>query len=250
MPNDTDKMSKDYLVDDLLNQLLTSLSKVVPNIDDDLKEELRMFLMQPIMESEFYKTMSSDLRGGLSNIFKEIKGVTKDTSGKDGAMLEEQDAKKLFSEASDQLDEILQSTESATVKIMELVEKNLDIQAEVTGVLAKIKENHEQSEELDQLVAANDQVNNDLITIMTTLSFQDLTGQRVKKIIDALRKVETIVFDLYMSTGISMKAHDKNPKKEVKEILKESEQVVSELKGPQMDTSQTNVDDLLAQLGL
>lgn len=250
MSNDTNKISKDYLVDDLLNQLLASLSKAVPNIDDELKEELRMFLMQPIMESEFYKTMSNDLRGGLSNIFKEIKGVTQDASDKDKTILEEQDAKKLFSEASDQLDEILQSTEAATVKIMELVEKNLDIQAEVTGILAKIKENHKESKKLDQLIAANDQVNNDLITIMTTLSFQDLTGQRVKKIINALRKVETIVFDLYMSTGLSMKAYDKNPKKEVKEILKESEKVVSELKGPQMDSSQNDVDDLLAQLGL
>ncbi len=249
MSNDTNK-TKDYLVDDLLNQLLASLSKVVPNIDDELKEELRMFLMQPIMESEFYKTMSSDLRGGLSNIFKEIKGVTQDTTDKNKTMLEEQDAKKLFSEASDQLDEILQSTEAATVKIMELVEKNLDIQAEVTGILAKIKEDHKQSKELEQLITANDQINNDLITIMTTLSFQDLTGQRVKKIINALRKVETIVFDLYMSTGLSMKAYDKNPKKEVKEILKESEKVVSELKGPQLDSSQNDVDDLLAQLGL
>ena len=61
---------------------------------------------------------------------------------------------------------------------------------------------------MTMLINANEQINNDLISIMTTLSFQDLTGQRVKKIIEALRKVEGIVFELYMSTGLSMKAYD------------------------------------------
>ena len=59
-------ISKEYLVEDLLNQLLTHLKKAVPSIDDNLKDELRAFLMQSIMESEFYKTISSDLRGGLN----------------------------------------------------------------------------------------------------------------------------------------------------------------------------------------
>ncbi len=244
-------ISKEYLVEDLLNQLLTHLKKAVPSIDDNLKDELRAFLMQPIMESEFYKTISSDLRGGLSNIYKEITGVTKAGQSENaGSVPEKQEATKLFSEASDQLDEILQSTESATIQIMELVEKNLDLQTEVTNTLTTIKEKHPESKEMTMLINANEQINNDLISIMTTLSFQDLTGQRVKKIIEALRKVEGIVFELYMSTGLSMKAYDQNPKKELNEIRQEAEQKVSELKGPQSDSSQTDVDDLLAQLGL
>ena len=85
---------------------------------------------------------------------------------------------------------------------------------------------------------------------MTTLSFQDLTGQRIKRIIEAIKKVEAIVFDLYLSTGIQLKARAEAPDRAIAELEAEAKEKVSALKGPQTKVKQGDVDDLLAQLGL
>ena len=46
----------------------------------------------------------------------------------------------LFHEASDQLGEVLKATETATMSIMEIVEKHLDLQAESAELLAAVRE--------------------------------------------------------------------------------------------------------------
>ena len=86
--------------------------------------------------------------------------------------------------------------------------------------------------------------------IMTALSFQDLTGQRIKRIVTALQQIEKVVFELYMATGLSMKAMEQNPEKSVEEIRQASKARATQLKGPQAGATQTDVDDLLSQLGL
>ena len=101
-----------------------------------------------------------------------------------------------------------------------------------------------------RLREGNAALGDDLMRIMTTLSFQDLTGQRIKRIIEAIKKVEQIVLDLYLSTGLQMKAWAEEPEKDMKVLQAEVKQKVSELKGPQTKVKQGEVDDLLAQLGL
>lgn len=88
------------------------------------------------------------------------------------------------------------------------------------------------------------------MTIMTTLSFQDLTGQRIKIIIDTIKSVEKIVLDLYMSTGLKIKAREEAPEKSLEQLDQETETKMSALKGPAESADQGNVDDLLASLGL
>jgi chemotaxis protein CheZ len=106
-------------------------------------------------------------------------------------------------------------------------------------------------EAVNKLLELQETHESDLVEIMTTLSFQDLTGQRIKRIIGALKKIESIVFDVYMSTGLIVKAHGQQPEKDMDEIERETQQKVTELKGPSKDAaSQGDVDDLLAQLGL
>ena len=71
--------------------------------------------------------------------------------------------------------------------------------------------------------------------------------QRIKRIVNALQQIEKVVFDLYMTTGLSMKAMEEHPEKDAEEILQTSRERASKLKGPQSDTSQADVDDLLSQ---
>jgi chemotaxis protein CheZ len=88
------------------------------------------------------------------------------------------------------------------------------------------------------------------MSIMTILSFQDLTGQRIKRIVEALRKVEGIVLDLVLSTGLVLKAREEEPDRELSELREESRKKIMTLRGPQGGVSQSDVDDLLANLGL
>ena len=94
-----------------------------------------------------------------------------------------------------------------------------------------------------------------LMEIVMAQDFQDLTGQRLKKVVCAIASIRETVFDLYVSTGLMMKTHAETPEKSLKEIVEESRRKVqeirnSELKGPQRETSQKDVDDLLSSLGM
>ncbi|MFO7818510.1 MAG: protein phosphatase CheZ [Thermodesulfobacteriota bacterium] len=233
--------------DQLLEKITEKAEKTVREvITETLQKELTSALSQALIDSEFYRNLSTEMQSGLGDIYKEISAAT---SGDNGT-LSSSEAQQLFSEASDQLDEILNSTEKATEEIMTIVEKYLDKTEESGRQLEDLKNGCGGPDALDKLIQGNRELNQDMLTLMTNLSFQDITGQRIKKIVDVLRKVETTIFDLYMTTGISIKDKYKNPDKDFQTIKNESSRKVSELKGPQKDINQSDVDDLLSQLGM
>ena len=81
-------------------------------------------------EPTVYKQLSTDMRQGLKDIYQQISTASSDQA----SPVPETDA--LFHEASDQLGEVLKATETATMSIMEIVEKHLDLQAESAELLA------------------------------------------------------------------------------------------------------------------
>jgi chemotaxis protein CheZ len=233
------------------------MDKVIADVADSLKEsivatvehEVTKTLSRSLVESEFYRRLSDEMRSGLQEIYKEINAAARSGSEPEPAT-DKRQADQLFHEAAAQLDQILQTTEKATTEIMDIVEKHLDLQAASNQILHGLKSGGVSKEHLQQLRDQSDLLNQDLISIMTSLSFQDLTGQRIKRIIEAIKKVEQIVLDLYLSTGLKIKARAEEPEKDIEQLEVEAKQKVSELKGPQSGVAQNNVDDLLAQLGL
>ncbi len=246
--------------DKILQEMMQKLSmEIVANLRDNITQaiesEVSRNLSKSIVESEFYRRLNEDMRKGLQSIYKEINSA-KQVGGPAGAPSSSSssvapgEADQLFNEAADQLDQILQTTEEATSNIMDIIEKHMDIQAKSNEILHAMQAGAVNEDELNALRIANDELNQDLMEIMTTLSFQDLTGQRIKLIISALKKVERIVLDLYLSTGLKMKAREKEPGKSLDAIEADANKTVSDLKGPQSEVNQNDVDDLLAQLGL
>ena len=239
--------------DELLDRLLEKIvQEVVPDLRESIgatiEREVARTLSRALLESEFHKRLNQEMRTGLQDIYKEIMQAAKhDNEPADGGR---QQADQLFQEAAQQLDNILQTTESATTEIMDIVEKHMELQAESAAVLAGLPGGYAGPKDVVKLQAANDALGEDLMRIMTTLSFQDLTGQRIKRIISAIKKVEQIVLELYLSTGLQIRAQAEAPDRDIEDLKAEAKQKVSELKGPQMDTQQGTVDDLLAQLGL
>lgn len=215
-----------------------------PTIAEILHEEIRRVLTKTFMEGDFYRKVNDDLQKSLKDIYEEIKTARKDTGTVGG------DPNALITEASDQLDAVLRTTEQATIEIMETIEKLQEMQGAVAHIVRSLESGGVTREDRIKLQEVNDAFGNDLLQIMTTLSFQDLTGQRIKIIIDTIRKIESIVLDTYMSTGLMIKAREEEPQKEFEELKKDAQTKTGELKGPQEDASQGDVDDLLASLGL
>ncbi|WP_297825484.1 protein phosphatase CheZ [uncultured Desulfovibrio sp.] len=206
-------------------------------------------------ESAVYKQLSTEMRQGLKNIYQQISSASSDQ----GTPVSDTDA--LFHEASDQLGEVLKATETAAVNIMEIVEKHLDLQTESAALLEAVRSGTAADTQTARLAEINNQLGDDLTTLLTILSFQDITGQRIKKVVEALNKIEKSVVELYVSSGLIMEGAEKNPHKDVQtlqdearkavEDFRQNRRVSSELKGPDANGfSQNAIDDMLAQLGM
>lgn len=243
MDHDSDKATAEIIAR-LTEQVVDSVGEAITRT---VQEELTRALPKALREGEFFRKVNDDMRRGLQEIYKEINEVKKESAGRP---VSSNEADKLFSEASDQLGAILQATESATDEILDIVEDLQENLIKTSGLVQTFKSGGASKRAVDELFAMNAAANDQMVRIMTALSFQDLTGQRIKRVIQALQRIEGIVFEVYMSTGLLVKARDQRPERDVREMEAETRQRVSALKGPQAGASQNDVDDLLSQLGL
>ena len=210
-----------------------------------------------------YKQVSDDMRQGLRRIYQEIVSASGDGKNPNGTGHDE-----LFTEASVQLNEIMEATEKATMRIMELVEAQLDCQMESAQLLSSIKSGQPCSAQLARLTYINNKLGEDLTEIITALSFQDLTGQRIKKVVKGRHEIEAYVVDMYLSSGLVMDGAEKDPTRSMDSLRSEASKAMeafresrtkvaevlsddSNLKGPSKESiSQSAIDDMLAQLGM
>ncbi|MGE4265019.1 MAG: protein phosphatase CheZ [Desulfovibrio sp.] len=233
------------------------MQKVADQLAADLRETLTVAVEREItrtlngalLEGEFYRRVNEDLQKGFKEIYQEIKAAK--SSSAPGTPLGE-DPNELFSQASNQLDAILQTTESATVKIIDTIENLQTLSDTLSGIVKSFERGGVSKAERETLASINNTLSQDLMSIMTTLSFQDLTGQRIKIIIETIKKIEKIVLDVYMTTGLMIKAHTEAPheKADFSHLQAKAKNQLSTLQGPQLDSTQGSVDDLLASLGL
>lgn len=215
-----------------------------------VEQALSTTMHSALVENEFYRHINDEMRHGLQSIYKEITAASSDNA----AVPDSEKTGKLFSEASQQLEEVMATTLEATDSIMNSVEQLQDRQQEIATLLVALQDSTpgKMVEKLAEHSVATEEA---LTDIMTALSFQDLTGQRLKKVVKALTDIQESIFDMYVSSGLMLKTREEMPGKDITEIAAESKKKMeqirgSELKGPSRDVSQTDVDSLLADLGL
>lgn len=201
-------------------------------------------------ENSVYRELGAEMRQGLKNIW--LKAAEAGCGDKK--------AEAIFEEASGQLNEVAAATETAAMNIMDIVEKQDALAQESAALIEKLGEKAAGSE-LERLAAINSELRSDLVTLLTTLSFQDITGQRIKKVQTALRELESSVLELYLASGLMLDAAEKKPGHTAEKLAAEAREAVaafrenrpagSVLKGPDASgASQAAIDDMLAQLGL
>ena len=243
MPGVSELPSVNSLIENIVSEFPPQISK-----DDaaDLRALLHEHLGKALLEGEFYRRLNHEMMSGLQDIYQQIHQAKEPDAG----ILDKNESEQLFNEASKQLDEIMTTTEEAASQILNIIERQQDMAPENAELLRLASERRLNREEVARLFELNELVDKDLTDILTALSFQDLTGQRIKKIVATLKTIESKAFELVMSTGLAMKAHAKEPGKDMETIQTEAKRKASELKGPTLDANQKNVDDLLAELGL
>lgn len=196
-------------------------------------------------EGDFNKSMNTKLQGELGELARYIDKTRRSLQKLDPAVTETTDK---MPQASSQLADITMATEAATHKIMTFTEKVMDDQ-EIVSV--KIKDLREAAtattvdstavlriaREIEEI---NNKNKNDMIEILTALSFQDLTGQKIKKIIALVGDVETRILGLLISFGI--RKEDGAKKEEMMGQLKDAS------KG--LGLKQDLVNDILKNLGM
>ncbi|WP_031484072.1 protein phosphatase CheZ [Maridesulfovibrio frigidus] len=244
-------INDDQIVRDMMEKVSEDLTKSLKeSITSAIQKEISKSMSKTLLEGEFYRRINDDLQSGLKEIYQEVSKAKKGPINASADMQIEGNPDDLFNEASDQLDAIMRTTEKAAQEIMDIVEKLQETQFALTGIIKAFESGGVKKEQRVQLGEINQELGADLMTIMTTLSFQDLTGQRIKIIVDTIKSVEKIVLDLYMSTGLKIKAREKAPEKSLAELNQVAEVQMSDLKGPTEKSEQGEVDDLLASLGM
>lgn len=242
--------SNDELVQELMgrvsDQLVTSLKKAIIKT---VEKELAASLSTALLEGEFYRRVNVDLQEGLKQIYQEVKSAR--GGNKIVCIDSEFDPQELFSETSDQLDAVLRTTEKAAVEIIDIVEKLQDLQATVSKIVKDFESGGVTKVNRRKLTEINQTLGMDLQNIMVSLSFQDLTGQRIEKIINSIRQIEKIVREVMLSTGLMIQQREQEPEKDIESLSVDAKnEASSKLEGPSEGSNQGDVDDLLASLGL
>lgn len=117
--------------------------------------------------------------------------------------------------ASRQLSDVVKSTEEATNTIISLTDTLMDHQAMLGESIEKLKLQKSRSQEYQDLIDQIEQLHMEdektLMEIVTSLSFQDLTGQRINKIVTMVATVQAKLRDLIQAFGIKVEEALKDP---------------------------------------
>ena len=134
--------------------------------------------------------------------------------------------KKRIPDAGRELDAVVEATEEATTQIMECAET----------IMAADSSDIESYKEL---------VNTNIMTIFEACSFQDLTGQRIGKVVTTINHIEKRVSRFASAVGAA-DADGPADEEEVEQAKRNEEQL---LHGPQMKDEAQTQDDIDALFG-
>ncbi|MBA3036603.1 MAG: protein phosphatase CheZ [Desulfobacterium sp.] len=222
-------------------------------------------------DEQFFHEIASGMSGAIKELALLIIDFRRDLRSKIDPGLTDMTTKHI-PEASDQLEGIIDTTEKAANKIMDNLELLQEQTAKMESVIASLKSgklkvpadevnyteveiDQRTIETLDPLIkyAESSIKNYDTLTtdIFVHMSFQDLTGQRIKKIMTLVKQMEEKLKSMLVCFGIKLSAKEKNPDISGEELQKFVDEKVSELAGPQKEgqgMDQTDIDDILANI--
>ena len=236
-------------------------------------KELETFFMHAFSsnlgydDENFFRNLAYEMTGGLKELALLIIDYRRDLKAKINPEITDLTTKHI-PQAADQLEGIIESTEMAANKIMDNLE-NMHVQTEGIKELMTCLKKGELALPPEKPVFVDSQtidVISSFISYMEAgvqnymslisdsfaqMSFQDLTGQRIKRIITLVSDMEEKLTKMIIAFGIKLTEREKNPDISKEELEKAVEVKVSELAGPQREgqgLDQGDIDALLQSL--
>jgi len=222
-------------------------------------------------DEQFFKEVAYEMTGAVKELALLMIEFRRDIKAKVHPELKDL-ATKYIHEAADQLEGIIETTENAANKIMD----NLDLLQEQTKkmeeTIASLKSGKlrvpgknmkyieadidaaavETITPLLDYIEITEQKNTALITdIFVQMSFQDLTGQRIKKIMTLVHQMEEKLKKMVVSFGVKLSEKGKNPNISSEELERVVNEKVVALAGPQKmgkGLDQSDIDNILANM--
>lgn len=226
------------IVDQLTESVTGRVSDIIKeSLADIVQTEISKALAKALTEGQFYRMMNKDVIDGIETIYSEISAVKKSLTADSST-----DTLTLLGESDSILDSIITVTERATIQILDYLE---EMQQEIRELRELADPHGKQS--MEERLGHLDRV---ILSIMTELSFQDLTAQQIRRVIRSLKNVEEIVFDLYVTSEALKKSKEQAPEQDIQEVRTRVKSLIGDAKGKQTIVDQGGVDALLEQLGL
>jgi chemotaxis protein CheZ len=229
--------TENHMEDEILSSIATKLNEqisktVKETLEVSLEKEVQKALGKALSDGEFYQSMTNEVQSGLTQLMTEIHNLKKSTGITSQAKENNNAPGDIFHYAADKLSGIYSKTEDATFTVMDIVEKQMDLISEASSQ-SWTKDDKAKAQTLNTM-------NDNMVQILTALSFQDIIGQQIKKVIEFIKNIEEIINKLYVSHNLMLKSKEENPELDCDIIKKEVQEKIS----------QENIDALLSEYGI
>jgi chemotaxis protein CheZ len=199
----------------------------------------------------FFRNLAHEMTGEMKELALMIMDVKKDLAVKIGPEVTEL-AVKYIPQAADQLEGVIACTELAANRIMDNLETMQKHAAEMKNLLRQSSKQSKEKTLLIEGVGAFLERHMALISdSFVQMSFQDLTGQKIKKITRLVAIMEERVRKMIISFGVKLNEKEKNPHLSEEELNETVRLKVSEWDnsaGTEQGLKQADIDELLARI--
>lgn len=179
--------------------------------------ELLASTLQP-----YFKRLDTSIYGE----FRQIAQYIEKTKSEIGSLQANDMSENRIPEAGMELDAVVKATESATDQIMESAETIM-------------------AADPDDSAAYQETVNGEVMKIFEACSFQDITGQRITKVVETLNFIDERISNFASTFGVE----DNQARLSEEEKAREARKQEQILHGPQMDGEGVAQDDIDALFG-
>jgi len=236
-------------------------------------EELIGFFRQALSnnldteDESFFRNLAYEVSGDLRELALMLVDFRKDLKSRICPEITDL-AIKHIPQATDQLEGIIETTEIAANKIMDNLESMQGYTEKMGAVFSTLKcgeialpgaartpLKNQTVQAIDPVISYMESGINAYMGLISDsfvqMSFQDLTGQRIKRIMALVGQMEQKLTRMIISFGIQLTEHGKNPDVSKQEMQKAVDEKVVELAGPQrtgQGLGQAAIDDLLMNL--
>jgi chemotaxis protein CheZ len=231
-------------------------------------EELTFFFKQAIShamdqdDEDFYRSVTAEMSGNVKELALVLINFRKEFTQKIRPHIEDI-ANVFIPQTSDQLEGIIETTEQAANTIMDNLDRMNQLVAGNKSIITAMQNGTvngcplapavvaDLAPTLDVLAKHNGEYLDLITDTFTQMSFQDLTGQRLQRIIKLVGEIEEKITKMVISFGLKLTVREKNPELSAEELQKKVDEQAQFLAGPQKKgggLDQDGIDDLLNSL--